>query len=105
MHIKVFTLPAVSFTAGSYTEDEANFPQENNLISQKIKVSSVDKVILRTFKTSSWENCLFNIFPLFFHLHVQTCYFCPLFCHFKPYILSQVFPIVTCDCLKIWVWP
>ena len=66
MHKNVFTLPAVSFTAGSYTEDEANFPQENNLISQKIKVSSVGKVILRTFKTSSWEKCLFNIFPLFF---------------------------------------
>ena len=70
MHKNVFTLPAVSFTAGSYTEDEANFPQENNLISQKIKVSSIDKVILRTFKTSSWENCLFNIFPLFFHLNM-----------------------------------
>ena len=95
MHKNVFTLPAVSFTAGSYTKDEADFPQENNLISQKIKVSSTDKVILRTFKTSSRENCLFNIFPLFFHLNVQTCYFCPLFCHFKPYILSQVFLIVT----------
>ena len=67
MHKNVFTLPAVSFTAGSYTEDEANFPQENNLISQKIKVSSVDKVILRTFKTSSWENCkCLTYFPFFF---------------------------------------
>ena len=30
MHKNVFTLP-VRFT-GSYTEDEPNFPQENNLI-------------------------------------------------------------------------
>ena len=25
----------------------------------------------------------------YFHLHVQTCYFSSLFCHFKPYILGQ----------------
>ena len=39
---KVLTLP-VSFT-GSYTEDEPNFPQQNNLVLQK-KVSGVDKVV------------------------------------------------------------
>ena len=37
---KCFTLP-VSLT-GSYTEDEPNFPPQNNLILQK-KVSGVDK--------------------------------------------------------------
>ena len=37
-----FMLP-VSFT-GSYTGDEQNFPQQNNLILQK-KVSGVDKVV------------------------------------------------------------
>ena len=34
MHKYVFTLPA-SF-AGSYTEDEPNFPRRNNLISKKM---------------------------------------------------------------------
>ena len=33
----------VSFT-GSYTEDEPNFPRQNNLILQK-KVSGVDKIV------------------------------------------------------------
>ena len=42
MHKNVLTLP-VSFT-GYYTEDEPNFPQQNNLIMQK-KVSGVDKVV------------------------------------------------------------
>ena len=37
----VFTLP-MSFT-GSYTEDELNFPWQNNLILQK-KMSGIDKV-------------------------------------------------------------
>ena len=34
MHKHVFTLP-VSFT-GSYTEEEPNFPQRNNPVSQKV---------------------------------------------------------------------
>ena len=42
MHKNVFTF-LVSFT-GSYTEDEPNFPQQNNLILQK-KVSGADKVV------------------------------------------------------------
>ena len=42
MHKNVFTLP-MSFT-GSYTEDEPNFPRQNNLILQKM-VSDVDKVV------------------------------------------------------------
>ena len=42
MHKNVFTIP-VSFT-GSYTEDELNFPRQNNLILQK-KVSGIDKVV------------------------------------------------------------
>ena len=41
-HKNVFTIP-VSFT-GSYTEDELNFPRQNNLILQK-KVSDIDKVV------------------------------------------------------------
>ena len=41
MHKNVFTL-AASFT-GFYTEDEPNFPRQNNLILQK-KVSGVDKI-------------------------------------------------------------
>ena len=40
MHKNVFML-AESFT-GFYTEDEPNFPRQNNLILQK-KVSGVDK--------------------------------------------------------------
>ena len=42
MHKNVFTL-AESFT-GFCTEDEPNFPRQNNLILQK-KVSGVDKVV------------------------------------------------------------
>ena len=42
MHKNVFTL-AESFT-GFYTEDEPNFPRQNNLILQK-KVSGVDKIV------------------------------------------------------------
>ena len=42
MHKNVFKL-AASFT-GFYTEDEPNFPRQNNLILQK-KVSGVDKVV------------------------------------------------------------
>ena len=42
MHKNVFTIP-VSFT-GSCTEDELNFPRQNNLILQK-KVSGIDKVV------------------------------------------------------------
>ena len=42
MHRNVFTLP-VSFT-GSYTEDEPNFPWQNNLILQKM-MSGIDKVV------------------------------------------------------------
>ena len=44
MHKNVFTLP-VSFT-GSYSEDEPNFPWQNNVILQKrvpgIKVARLD---------------------------------------------------------------
>ena len=47
----VFTLP-VSFT-GSYTEDEPNFPHQNNLILQK-KVFGIDKVV--NFKDFSRPN-------------------------------------------------
>ena len=42
MHKNVFTLP-VNFT-GPYTEDEPNFPHQNNLILQK-KVSGIDKAV------------------------------------------------------------
>ena len=42
MHKNIFTLP-MSFT-GSYTEDEPNFPWQNNLILQKM-VSGIDKVV------------------------------------------------------------
>ena len=42
MYKNGFTL-MVSFT-GSYTEDEPNFPRQNNLSLQK-KVSDVDKVV------------------------------------------------------------
>ena len=42
MHKNAFTLP-VSFT-GSYSEDEPNFPWQNNLILQK-KVLGVNKVV------------------------------------------------------------
>ena len=42
MHKNSFTLP-MSFT-GSYTEDEPNFPWQNNLILQKM-VSGIDKVV------------------------------------------------------------
>ena len=42
MRKNFFTLP-VSFS-GSYTEDEPNFPRQNNLILKK-KVSGVDKVV------------------------------------------------------------
>ena len=41
LHKTVLTLP-VRFT-GSYTENEPNFPRQNNLILQK-KVSGVDRV-------------------------------------------------------------
>ena len=40
---KFFFTLSLSFT-GSYTEDEPNFPWQNNLILQK-KVSGVDKVV------------------------------------------------------------
>ena len=44
MHKNVFTL-TVSFTGStSCTEDEPNFPWQNNLVLQK-KVSGVDKVV------------------------------------------------------------
>ena len=43
MHKNVFTLAESRFT-GFYTEDEPNFPRQNNLILQK-KVSCVDKVV------------------------------------------------------------
>ena len=42
----------MSFT-GSYTEDEPNFPRQNNLILQKM-VSGVDKVV--NFKDFSRPN-------------------------------------------------
>ena len=42
MRKNVFTLP-VSFTC-SYTEDEPNFPWQNNLILQKM-ISGIDKVV------------------------------------------------------------
>ena len=51
MHKNVFTF-LVSFT-GSYTEDEPNFPRQNNLILQK-KVSGADKVV--NFKNFSRPN-------------------------------------------------
>ena len=51
MHKNVFKL-LVSST-GSYTEDELNFPWQNNLILQK-KVSGVDKVV--NFKDFSRPN-------------------------------------------------
>ena len=41
MRKNVFTLP-MTFTS-SYTEDEPNFPQQNNLILQR-KVSDIDEV-------------------------------------------------------------
>ena len=54
MHKKVLTLP-VSFT-GSYTEDEPNFPQQNNLVLQK-KVSGVDKVVyFKDFIKTQYRN-------------------------------------------------
>ena len=44
MHKNVFTLP-VSFTGStSCTEDEPNFPRQNNLVLQK-KLSGVGKVV------------------------------------------------------------
>ena len=46
MYKNGFTL-MVSFT-GSYTEDEPNFPLQNNLSLQK-KVSGVDKVVNFTY--------------------------------------------------------
>ena len=51
MHKNVFKLPVSS--TGSYTEDELNFPWQNNLILQK-KVSGVDKVV--NFKDFSRPN-------------------------------------------------
>ena len=42
MRKNVFTLPMI-FTS-SYTEDEPNFPQQNNLILQR-KVSDIDEVV------------------------------------------------------------
>ena len=51
MHKNVSTLP-VSFK-GSYTEDEPNFPRQNNLILQK-NVPGVDKVV--NFKDFSRPN-------------------------------------------------
>ena len=50
-HKNIFTLPR-KFT-GSYTEDEPNFPRQNNLILQKM-VSGVDKVV--NFKDFSRSN-------------------------------------------------
>ena len=43
MHKNVLTL-AVSFR-GSYTKDEPNFPQQNNVIFLKKMVSRIDKVV------------------------------------------------------------
>ena len=51
MHKNVFALP-VSFT-GSYTKNEPNFPQQNDLILQK-KVSGAYKVV--NFKDFSRPN-------------------------------------------------
>ena len=51
IHKNIFTLPR-KFT-GSYTEDEPNFPRQNNLILQKM-VSGVDKVV--NFKDFSRSN-------------------------------------------------
>ena len=51
MHKNVFTLP-VSFT-GSYTEDEPNFPWQNNVILQK-RVPGINKVV--NFKEFSRPN-------------------------------------------------
>ena len=42
MHKNVFMLP-MSFT-GSYTKDEPNFPQQNNVILKKM-LSGIDKVV------------------------------------------------------------
>ena len=57
MHKNIFTLP-MSFT-GSYTEDEPNFPWQNNLILQKM-VSGIDKVV--NFKDFSRPNKEFKDF-------------------------------------------
>ena len=57
MHKNIFTLP-MSFT-GSYTEDEPNFPRQNNLILQKM-VSGIDKVV--NFKDFSRPNKEFKDF-------------------------------------------
>ena len=43
IHKNVLTL-AVSFR-GSYTKDEPNFPQQNNVIFLKKMVSRIDKVV------------------------------------------------------------
>ena len=51
IHKNIFTLPR-KFT-GSYTEDEPNFPRQNNLILLKM-VSGVDKVV--NFKDFSRSN-------------------------------------------------
>ena len=58
MHKNVFTL-AESFT-GFYTEDEPNFPRQNNLILQK-KVSGVNKVVnFKDFQDLVRNQVLFN---------------------------------------------
>ena len=49
MHKNVFTLP-VSF-AGSYTEDEPNFPRPNNVISQTVLWRKQAGEFQRLFKT------------------------------------------------------
>ena len=49
MHNHVFTLP-VSFT-GSYTEEEPNFPQRNNPISQKVVWRKQGSEFQNLFKT------------------------------------------------------
>ena len=45
----------MSFTAGSYTEDEPSFPRQNNMFLQKIKESGVNKVAVN-FKDFSRPN-------------------------------------------------
>ena len=53
----------MSFT-GSYTEDEPNFPRQNNLILQKM-VSGVDKVVnFKDFSRSNKEIKYFSRRPL-----------------------------------------
>ena len=49
MHKNVFTLP-VSFT-GSYTEEEPNFPRQNNPISYKVVRRKQGSEFQNLFKT------------------------------------------------------